>query len=123
MKGIISSYHLSNDIGEKIARIKGMQKAWSFPSFLSKILTEPAPLFIYDELLLDRIAYEKYYDILIEDERKIIKDIIESPKLNIFKLVNIESILSEKEGDEKILLVSQSCSLLFALPAINGKLF
>ena len=99
MKGIISSYHLSNEIGQKIANIKGMPKAWNLPTLLTKIFDNPAPLFIYDELLLDQSAYEKYCDILPTQERKAISTLVESSKLNIFNLVNVENVLSEEEGD------------------------
>jgi len=99
MIGLISSYRLTNDVGSKIARIKGMPEAWSNPYFLPKLLTNPGPLFLYDKLLIDQRSYEESYNSFDSNSRKTIKSYIESEDLNLFELINAESVLTSSKKD------------------------
>ena len=99
MEGFISAYRLSSETGQKIAAIKEMARAWSNPTFLPNLLSNPGPLFLYDKLYLDERSYEALYDYLSNTVRKVVKAYVESHELGIFELINAESILSEEQGD------------------------
>ncbi|MFH1119504.1 MAG: hypothetical protein V1775_06740 [Bacteroidota bacterium] len=100
MNGLIPSYFLNGDIGAKIGRVKGMPMAWSSPTILSSILENPSCLFIYDEILIDLLSYEHYYDSISEEKRPILKSLIESKKLNLFKTINIEEKITASNNYE-----------------------
>lgn len=99
MEGLISAYRLTSKTGREIAAIKEMPKAWSNPTFLPNLFSNPGPLFLYDKLYLDQRSYEDFYDDLPNALRKVVKTYVESQELNIFELINAESLLSEKKGD------------------------
>ncbi len=99
MEGFISAYHLSSKIGREIAAIKEMPEAWSNPTFLPNLFSNPGPLFLYDKLYLDQRSYEDFYNELSDALRKVVRTYVESNELGIFELINVESLLSGEEGD------------------------
>lgn len=99
MDGLISAYRLSNEAGRRIASIKAMPKAWSDPTFLPNIFSNPGPLLVYNKLYIDQRSYEDFYDDSDNNLRPLLKKYIESKALDIFSLINAESILSVDEGD------------------------
>ena len=103
MEGLISAYRLTSERGERIAQTtKKMRIAWSKPTFLKGLFLNPGPLFLYDRLYLDQRSYESLYNELQDTERKTVKAYVESEKLNIFELINAESVLSEEADVTKV---------------------
>jgi len=57
--GFVPSYELDSDIGKKIARLKGLEKGWHYPTFLLYYIRNPGPLLLFDEIIIDEGAARK----------------------------------------------------------------
>jgi len=56
MRALISGFYISGEPGKQLAQIKELHNSdvvWSFPIFTLSIVDNPAPLLLYDELLID----------------------------------------------------------------------
>ena len=51
--GMIPSYILSCEKGKEIAKLKGMEKGWLYPTFLINFIRKPALLLLFDKIYID----------------------------------------------------------------------
>jgi hypothetical protein len=57
MKALVRGFYISGNIGRQLAQIKGLNNSdevWSFPTFFLSMIDNPAPLLLYDEILVDK---------------------------------------------------------------------
>jgi len=54
--GFVPSYELDSDIGKKIAKLKGLEEGWHYPTFLLYYIRNPGPLLLFDEIVVDEGA-------------------------------------------------------------------
>lgn len=54
--GFVPSYVFNSGIGKKIAKLKGLEEGWHYPTFLVQYLRNPAPLLLFDEIVVDEEA-------------------------------------------------------------------
>lgn len=57
--GFVPSYVLDSGIGKKIAKLKGLERGWHYPTFLIYYIRNPGPLLLFDEILVDKEAAGK----------------------------------------------------------------
>jgi hypothetical protein len=55
-KGLVPSYILQGDKGKEIAKLKGMQKGWLYPTSIINFIQRPAILLLFDKIIIDSDA-------------------------------------------------------------------
>ena len=76
-----------------------MEEAWSNPTYLKRLLSNPGPLLLYDKLYIDAKSYENYCASLDDVDRRFVQSFVEDVDLDIFQLVLIEQPFLESVGD------------------------
>ena len=64
--GMIPSYILSGEKGREIAKLKGMEKGWLYPTFLIYFIRKPALLLLFDKIYIDPNAALKAKNFIID---------------------------------------------------------
>lgn len=64
--GFVPSYEFDSGIGKEIARLKGLEEGWHYPTFLLQYIRNPGPLLLFDEILVDAGAAEKAVEYVAE---------------------------------------------------------
>lgn len=54
--GLIPSYILQGEKGKEIAKLKGMEKGWLYPTTIVNFIQRPAVLLLFDNLIIDQGA-------------------------------------------------------------------
>lgn len=54
--GFIPSYVLDSGIGKKVARLKGLDEGWNYPTFMFRYVRNPGPLLLFDKIVIDEEA-------------------------------------------------------------------
>lgn len=57
--GFVPSYELDTDTGKKIAKLKGLEYGWHYPTFLLYYIRNPGPLLLFDQIIVDEEAARK----------------------------------------------------------------
>lgn len=108
--GYAPSYVFESGIGKRIAKLKGLERGWQYPTYLFGHIRNPAALLLFDEIVIDKEAAEKtieyatlsrnkhreYEGRVVERIRPSDSEILMLEHLigsNLFKKENIEQII------------------------------
>ena len=67
MKSIISGFFIGGEVGQRLADVKELHNSdtvWSYPLFSLSFIDNPAPLLLYDEVLIDQQVAPKTIEYL-----------------------------------------------------------
>jgi len=129
IKCIISGYEFSDDLGKKLGKLKNIDEVYMYPLYLLEFIKNPGPLFLYDELVIDKAAADKLLEIIdkIEEgkiwivgeyERRIPEKYLDKSKLGILRdLLHTKFVkkynLKKFITDEDLNLIETSYSELY----------
>jgi len=67
-KGFAPSYVFDSGIGKQIAQLKGLEEGFLYPTFAFYYVRNPAPLLLFDEIMIDEEAAKKATDYLRDNQ-------------------------------------------------------
>lgn len=103
--GFIPSYILKGSIGKQIAKLKGMEEGWFYPTFILNFITNPSSLLLNDKIYYDEVAVKEAYRYILtqagsdELDDLIVTEIINSENPLIDKIIKS----ANKEISSKII--------------------
>ena len=65
-KGLIPSYVLQGDKGKEIAKLKGMENGWLYPTSIINFIQKPAILLLFDKIIIDADAAKEAERFLLD---------------------------------------------------------
>jgi hypothetical protein len=115
--GFVPGYVLESGLGKKVAQLKGVDRGWSYPTFLIQYVRNPGPFLLFERLVIDEQAAEETIKYLTnrrnrpsgyesrfiantnptEKEVNVLDNLLKS---KLFEKRNIEDILTEEDYEE-----------------------
>ena len=88
IKCIVSGYEFRDNLGKELGKLKNKDEIYMYPLYLLEFIKNPGPLFLYDELVIDKAVADKLLEIIDKIEKGkiwIIEKYYDKTKLNILK--------------------------------------
>jgi hypothetical protein len=112
MNGLLSGFYIGGEVGRQLANVKQLKDSdvvWSIPVFVLSFLNNPAPLLLYDTILIDDRITPLTINFLLNDNSLLSRQFPHEQKetlakrlenlLNseIFKTIRFETLLSPED--------------------------